>query len=123
MNINSGLFQKAFHQDVVWLRDTGVLERLKYDIKRPPLLIPYPKMRHYLPLVMSQLGPIMIILAVGHILSLPVFFCELMVGRGKKGAALQPKDYTKPVGGEYDQLEIVAQLTLLYYGRELHEYL
>ena len=96
---------------------------MKYDIRRPPPLTPYPKLRRNKPLAMSQLGIIMIILAVGHILSLPVFFCELMVGRGKKAAALQPKDYTKPVGGEYDQLEIVAQLTLLYYGRELHEYL
>ena len=67
----------------MWLRDTGILERLKYDIVRPPFHKPYPKARRDQPLIMSQLGIVMIVLAVGLGLSRLVFHGELMKGRGK----------------------------------------
>ena len=73
-----------FHNDVMWLRDTGILERLKYDIVRPPLPIPYPRVRRDQPLIISQLGIVMIVLAVGLGLSFHVFLGELMRGRGMK---------------------------------------
>ena len=116
-------FQRVFHKDVVWLRDTGILEKLKYDIIRPPLHIPYPKVRRDQPLIISQLGIVMIVLVVGLFLSLPVFFCELMKGRGKKLNDQQLKDSTMPAEGENIQVAKVEHLTLLYYGRSLEEYL
>ena len=107
----------------MWLRDTGILEKIKYEIIRPPFPIPDPKVRRDQPLIMSQLGIVMIILAVGHILSLPVFFCELIKGRGKKLKDRQLGDSTMPAEGENIQLAKVEHLTLLYYGRSLEEYL
>ena len=77
-------FQNAFHNDIIWLRDTGILEKLKDDIIRAPFSIPLPNVRHDQPLIMSQLGIVMIMLAAGLGLSFPVFLCELMRGRGKK---------------------------------------
>ena len=116
-------FQSAFHSDIMWLHDTGILEKIKYDIIRPPFPIPDPKVRRDEPLIISQLGIVMIILAVLHFLSLPVFFCELMRGRGKKLKEQQLGDTTMPVAGENIQLTKVEHLTLLYYGRSLEEYL
>ena len=101
----------------------GVLEKIKYEIIRPPLHIPDPKVRHDQPLIISQLGIVMIILAVGHILSLPVFFCEILKGRGKKLKDRQLGDSTMPAEGENIQLAKVEHLTWLYYGRGLEEYL
>ena len=117
------VIQKAFHKDVLWLHDTGVLARLKDDITRSPPLIPNEKVRRDQPLIMSQLGIVVIILAVGHVLSLPVFFCELMVGRGRKTSDLHSRDSSKPAEGEYDQMYRVGHLTLLHYGRDLQDYL
>ena len=88
-------FQSAFRNDIMWLHDMGILEKLKYDIMRPPISIPYPKVRRDEPLILSQLGIVIIILAAGLCLSLPVFFCELMKGRGKK--PLIRRDFTEPI--------------------------
>ena len=107
----------------MWLHDTGILEKLKYDVIRPPFPIPDPKVRRNQPLIISQLGIVMIILAVGHILSLPVFFCEILKGRGKKLKDRQLGDSTMPAEGENIQLAKVEHLTWLYYGRGLEEYL
>ena len=105
-----------FHNDVMWLRDTGILERLKYDIVRPPFHKPYPKARRDQPLIMSQLGIVMIVLAVGLGLSLLVFLGELMRGRGKK--TLNEKEESNHM-----TLAEIEHLTLHLYGRNLEEYL
>ena len=98
----------------MWLRDTGILERLKYDVIRPPFKIPYPKVRRDQPLIMSQLGIVLIILAVGLGLSIPVFLFELIKGRGKK-ALIGPEDR------KHMTLLEVEHLTLQQYGRSLEE--
>ena len=49
----------------MWLRDTGVLTKLRYDVLNPPILIPDPKVRNNQPLNNWQLGIIMIIYLVG----------------------------------------------------------
>ena len=77
-------FQSSFHDDIMWLRDCGILEKLKYDIQRPPLPISDPKVRRDQPLVMSQLGIVKIVLASGLLLSLPAFLCEVTKGRSNK---------------------------------------
>ena len=116
-------FQSAFGDVIMWLRDTGILEKLKYDIVRPPLSIPYPKVRRDQPLIMSQLGIVVIVLAAGLSLSLPVFFCELVKGRGKKNLN-QKREVRKPLDTEHTRsVTEVAKLTLQYYGRDLEEYL
>ena len=86
----------------MWLRDSGVLDKLKYDIIRPPFPIQDPKVRRDQPLIISQLGIVIIVLAVGLVLSIPVFLCELKKGRGKKTSDHQLGEITLPdfcIGG------------------------
>ena len=61
----------------MWLRDTGVLEKMKYDVQRKAILIPLPKVWKDQPLGLHQLGIIMIVFGVGAISSTLVFFIEL----------------------------------------------
>ena len=61
----------------MWLKDTGILNKLKYDVMDPPIPIPDPKLRHKQPLILKQLGIILIILVVGHIIAFVVFIMEV----------------------------------------------
>ena len=65
---------------------------------------------------MAQLGIVMIVLAAGLGLSIPMFLCELLKGRGKE---------TLNEGEERKQMTLmeIENLTLQYYGRTLEEYL
>ena len=62
----------------MWLRDTGALERMKDGVMRPPDLIPYPKLRHNQPLILRQLGIIMIIQIAGLLIGTITFFVEFL---------------------------------------------
>ena len=62
----------------MWLRDTGILERIKYDVFRPGIQTPDPRVRHNQPLILRQLGIIMIVLVVGLFIATIVFFLELI---------------------------------------------
>ena len=63
---------------IMWLRDTGVLEKIKYDVMNAPIPIPDPKVMYNQPLIIRQLGIIMIVLVVGLFISTLVFFVELI---------------------------------------------
>ena len=62
----------------MWLKDTGILNRVKYDIMNPPVPIPDPKVRHNQPLIIRQLGIIMIMLVVGLVVGSLTFVVELL---------------------------------------------
>ena len=93
-----------------------ILDRLKYVVVRPPLLKPYPKIRRDKPLIMSQLGIVMMVLAAGLVMSIPLFLIELIKGRGKK--TLSETEERKHL-----TLAEIEHLTLQLYGRTLEEYL
>ena len=61
----------------MWLRDTGILEKIKYDVMNAPIPIPDPQVMYNQPLILRQLGIIMIVLVVGLFISTLVFFVEL----------------------------------------------
>ena len=63
----------------MWLRDTGTLERLNNVILRPPELIPEPKVRRNQPLILRQLGIIMIVLVAGLKLGTIIFLVEVLI--------------------------------------------
>ena len=63
---------------IMWLRDTGVLEKIKYDVMKAPFPIPDPQVMYNQPLILRQLGIIMIVLVVGLFISTLVFFVELV---------------------------------------------
>ena len=66
----------------MWLRDTGILNRLTLDIKRPATLVPDPKVRNKLPLTTQQLISPILSVIVGSMLSVMVFLLE-RCARGK----------------------------------------
>ena len=91
------LFQRAFNNDITWLRDTGVLQKLKLDSFRPPFPIPDPKVRHDLPLTIYQLGIVVIVLTIGLIFSIDIFlleFAQLFKGKNEKPLTLPLIDLT-----------------------------
>ena len=61
----------------MWLKDFGILEKIKNDVMNPPTLIPDPRVRLNQPLILRQLGIIMIALVVGLFIATFVFFVEL----------------------------------------------
>ena len=76
----------------MWLKDTGILNKLKDDVINRPMPIPLPKLRHNQPLILRQLGITVIILAIGLFISLLVFLGEFWIGK-KKRFILNPKDH------------------------------
>ena len=75
------LTQALFSSSIMWLKDTGILNKLKYDVMNPPIPIPDPKLRHKQPLILKQLGIILIILVVGLIIAFLVFLLEVSIRR------------------------------------------
>ena len=71
------IFQSILQNEIMWLRDTGILNRLTLDIKRPPMLIPQEKVRYKLPLTISQMSSTLISVLVGSVLSVIVFIREI----------------------------------------------
>ena len=80
----------------MWLKDTGILERVKYDIFRPGIQIPDPRVRRNQPLILKQLGIIMIVLVVGLFMATIVFFVELP-RRPKSNKATVEKALTRNI--------------------------
>ena len=78
------LTQPDFLITIMWLKDTGILNKLKYDVMNPPIPIPIPRVRDKEPLILRQLGITMIILAVGLFIALTVFIGELCMKRRTK---------------------------------------
>ena len=63
----------------MWLRDTGILDKLKYNVMNPPIPKPDPTVRHKQPLILRQLAIIMIIVVVGLAIGTIVFFVEICI--------------------------------------------
>ena len=75
----------------MWLKDTGILDKIKLDVMNSPIPIPDPTVRHKQPLILRQLGIIMIVLVVGLAIGTLVFFIELCK-RPKSRKAPKPVD-------------------------------
>ena len=76
--------QALFQNATMWLRDTGVLNKLRSDVLKPAFPIPDPKVRHNQPLNNWQLGIVMIISLVGSVISILTFMAELLKGKKTK---------------------------------------
>ena len=76
--------QALFQNATMWLRDTGVLNKLRYDVLKPVFPIPDPKVRHNQPLNNWQLGIVMIISLVGSVISILTFMVELLKAKKTK---------------------------------------
>ena len=89
-----------FTNAIMWLKDTGILDKVKYDAMNPPIPKPDPTMRRNKALILRQLGIIMIILVVGLALGMIVFFVELNIKpKPMKTPAIELKeipDTTRP---------------------------
>ena len=74
----SHLVKDILESSIMWLRDTGILDKLKNDVMNLPIPVPNPTVRHNQPLILRQLGIIMIILGVGLSIGTVVFLVELL---------------------------------------------
>ena len=80
LQFNQAFIAKVkFTHAIMWLKDTGIIDKVKYDVMNPPIPIPDPTMRQKQPLILRQLGIIMIILVVGLAIGTIVFFVELCI--------------------------------------------
>ena len=77
--------QPSFQRAILWLKDTGILNKLKDDVMNPPTPIPLPKVRHNQPLILRQLGITFIILALGLFIATLVFLREITSSRIHNG--------------------------------------
>ena len=77
----------------MWLRDTGVLNKIRYDGLIQPIPIPLPKVWKDEPLNLYQLGVIMIVFVFGMVSSICVFLFEVRKGKKtKKIASNEPHE-------------------------------
>lgn len=84
----------------MWLQDTGVLDKIKYDVLKPPMLRPLQKVWKDEPLNLYQLEIIMIVLVFGMVLSILVFLFELRQTKKKKTESSRSKSLTGLHEGE-----------------------
>ena len=77
----------------MWLRDTGILNKLKYDVLNPPMHIPDPKVKHNQPLNLKQLGITGIMIIIGLFISLVVFLTELQMKRTMRSNSRARKSF------------------------------
>ena len=65
----------------MWLRDTGILSRLRSLELEAPMAIPYPKVRVDQPLNMYQLGSAFLAFIMGVVISIAAFMSEIRFQR------------------------------------------
>ena len=94
LSLTKILLKSKFTKAIMWLKDTGILDKIKYDVMNPPIPIPDPTVRHKQPLILRQLGIIMIVLVVGLAIATFIFFIELCK-RPKSRRAQKPVDRVK----------------------------
>ena len=82
-NSPNKILQARFSPSIMWLRDTGILNKMKFDVLSPKISVPMAKVRLNQPLILKQLGIIMIILIVGLTIALIMFIMELRLCRKK----------------------------------------
>ena len=75
--IRNFIVKGTFTNAILWLKCTGILDKVKFDVMNPPIAIPDPTVRHKQPLILRQLAIIMIVLVVGLSIGTFVFFIEL----------------------------------------------
>ena len=61
---------------MVWLRDSGILNKLYEDALNAPAVMPYPKVRINQPLNISQLGTAFMVVAGGLVLGILALLVE-----------------------------------------------
>ena len=108
-DISTSLFQALFQNATMWLRDTGVLNKLRSDVLKPVFPIPDPKVRHNQPLNNWQLGIVMIISLVGSVISILTFMVELLNAKKTKSLtemateenAIRIAEYSRAKGAKH----------------------
>ena len=95
----------------MWLRDTGTLERINNGIMRPPELIPDPKARHNQPLILRQLGMIMIVQVIGLLLGTIIFLMEVIKKAKEKSVSKEDNGIEMNTTFNYDAASAPKILT------------
>ena len=69
----------------MWLRDTGILDKMKDIILPAHIPTQYPRAQHQQSLSINQMSIILIIFVIGITLSIIVFILELFKNSSKEG--------------------------------------
>ena len=88
--------QDKFRLSIMWLRDTGILERVILDFMSQGPPTQDPRVRHNQPLILRQLGIIMIVMVVGLFIATIVFLVELP-RKQKLNKATEVKDASEDI--------------------------
>ena len=96
------LWQELFQDDIMWLRDTGVLNKMKNDVLNLHSIPaePLPRVWKDKPLNLTQLGITMILFVCGVASSLVVFFYEVRQTNKHKTATSQSKSLESGEDGQ-----------------------
>ena len=70
--------QDIFKPAIMWLQDTGILIKLRDDELKAPNPILRPKVKFNQPLSIFQLATAFMLMAAGMLISLSIFFVELL---------------------------------------------
>ena len=70
------LSQVLFQNTMLWLRDSGIHNKLYEDALNAPAIVPLPKVRIDQPLNISQLGTAFMVVAGGLVLGILAFLME-----------------------------------------------
>ena len=89
----------------MWLRDTGVLDKMKNKVLRPAIPIPLPKLWKDEPINLYQLRILPIGLGVGIISSVTVFIYELRKTNVNRSGSSQSKSSIRR--GDKGRIEIM----------------
>ena len=81
-------FQSILQNATMRLRDTGILNRIIYDIFADPVQIKDSRVRNKLPLTVQQLNSTMVAILVGLTLSVMVFIFERFLAGKLSGLKL-----------------------------------
>ena len=101
----------------MWLQDTGVLDKIKYDGLNHAIPIPQPKVWKDEPLNLYKLGIIMILFVFGIASSTLVFLFELRKNKVKSGSN-KPKSSKGRTGG-VSGIELMIEDKMVGGGRNM----
>ena len=84
------ILQDIFKPAIMWLQDTGILIKLRDDELKAPNPIPRQKVKFNQPLSISQLATAFLLMTTGMLISISVFFVELLNRPNGKAKGAKP---------------------------------
>ena len=112
--------QDIFKPTIMWLQDTGILKKLRDDELKAPNPIPLPKVKFNQPLSFFQLATAFLLMAVGTLMSLSIFFMEMLNSPNDKAEGAKSQKITSGIPSKVRNMnEKPVQESLMYSGKHI----